>query len=301
MATTLTNLNQARIEMAMQAALKNALVPLNAFSIGVSTAGMIQNDVVRVPVLTDPTSQSKTLGSAITANGSIVAVDCTLDTPIQAGFQLNEGSVAANQLQTYAEGLAAGAIYSISKAILDACFAVITASNFGNTDADKLVVAPGDFGQADLGNLFTKAEVKKLGRNRSLVLNSAYAGALIGESNLGLILATLGNNALTTAVLPSLLGMTSYMYSALSANSENLVGAVIDKTSIAVAVSPIEQLVGSGEGDVLMSSLVTEPDSGITVNYKMIGNGDGGYVRGLVSAMYGVDKIQNAVIRLVSA
>lgn len=297
MATTLTNLNQARIEMAMQAALKNALVPLNAFSIGISTEGMIKDDIVRVPVLTDPTTQVKTLGTALTPNGSIVAVDCTLDSPIQASFQLTEGNVAANQLQAYAEGLAAGAIYSISKTILDAAFALLTAANY----ATKVTSAPGDFGQNDLGLLFSAAETKKLGRQRSLILNSTYAGQLIGESNLGLILATLGNSALTTAVLPNLLGMTSYMYSPLAGLSENLVGAVIDKTAIAVAISPIEQLVGAGEGDVIMSSLVTEPDSGITVNYKMVGNGDGGYVRGLVSAMYGVDKIQDAVVRLVSA
>ena len=301
MATTLSNLNQARIEMAIQQALKNALVPLNAFSIGLSTDGMIKDDVIRVPVTVDPTAQNKTLGTATTDDGSITGVNVTLNTPKEAAFKLIEGQVSSSQLQPYAEGLAAGAVYSISKAVLDAAFALITAANYGDTAADKIIVAPGDFGQADLGELFKLAETKKLGRMRSLVLNAQYAGALIGESNLGLILATLGDQALKTAVLPPLLGMTSYMYSALPSNSENLWGAVIDKTSIGVAVSPIEQLVTAGEGDVMINTRVTEPESGITVNYKMVGNGDGGYVKGIVSVLYGVAKVQNAIIRGVSA
>ena len=81
MATTLSNLNQARIEMAIQQALKNALVPLNAFSIGLSTDGMIKDDVIRVPVTVDPTAQNKTLGTATTDDGSITGVNVTLNTP----------------------------------------------------------------------------------------------------------------------------------------------------------------------------------------------------------------------------
>lgn len=301
MATTLTNLNQARIESAMQAALKNSLVSLGAFSLGLSTEGMNKDDVLKVPVLTDPTAQSKTLGTAITSNGAVTGVSVTLDTPKEAAFTLIEGTVTGAQLQQYAEGLAAGAIYSLAKSVLDAAFGLVTAANYGDTDADKLIVAAADFGQGDLGTLFTKAETKLLGRQRSLILNAAYAGQLIGESNLGLILAAMGDTALKTATLPPLLGMTSFMYSGLPSNSENLGGMVIDKTSIGVAISPIEQLVAAGEGDCIMNTRVTEPDSGITVNYKMVGNADGGYVKGIVSVMYGVAKVQNALIRIKSA
>ena len=301
MATTLTNLDQTKIEMAIQAALKNALVPINAFSIGVSAEGMNKDDVVKVPVLTDATSQSKTLGTAITVNGTVTGVSVTLNTPIQAGFEMVEGAVNASQAQAYTEGLAAGATFSICKAIVDAALGLLTKANYGDTAADKLVVPYADFGQKDLGDLLTLAEVKKLGRQRSLILNSGYAGALIGESSLGLILASLGDQALKTAVLPPLLGMTSYMYSGMPTCSENLGGAVIDKTAIAVAVSPINNLLSSGDADVINQSLITDPDSGITVGYRMVGDGDGGKYKVLISAMYGVKKIQNAVIRIVTA
>jgi hypothetical protein len=297
MATTVTNINMARVDNAIQAALKNALVPLNAFSIGVSTVGMIKDDIVRVPVLTDPEPQAKTLGTAVTSSGSIVAVNVTLDTVRESKFDLIAGIVPAARLQAYAEGLFAGGVYAIAKEILDNTFALLTAANY----ATKYQVSEGDMGQFHLAQIMKAAETKKLGRQRSLLLNAGYAAELVGSSSLGLILATLGDNALKTAKLPNLIGMTSYMYSGLAALGENLGGAVIDKTAIAVAISPIEQFVAAGEADCIMNRLVTEPDSGITVNVKLVGDADGGKVSGIVSAMHGVKKIQDAAVRIVTA
>ncbi len=297
MATTLTNLSMAGIEMAIQAALKNALVPINAFSLGISTEGMRKDDVKRVPVLTDPTAQSKTLGTATTENGAVTGKDVKLDTPKEAAFKMKEGEVSASEAQSFAEGLAAGAVYSLAKDILDAAFNLVTAANY----ATKVTSAAADFGMDDLGLLFAAAETKKLGRVRSLILNSSYVAQLLANSQLGITLATIGSDALKTAVLPPLLGMQSYMYSGLPTNNENLGGMVIDKTSIAVAVSPIEQLVAEGEADCLFNKRVSDPDSGLTVNYKMVGNADGGYIKGIVSVMYGVAKVQDAIVRLVSA
>lgn len=297
MATTLSNLSMAGIEMSIQAALKNALIPVNAFSVGISTDGMRKDDVKRVPVLTDPTAQSKTLGTAITENGSVTGKDVTLDTPKEAAFVLKEGEVGPEEAQAYAEGLAAGAVYSLAKSILDAGFALVTAANY----ATKVTAAAADFGMDDLALLFAAAETKKLGRNRSLILNSAYTAQLLANSTLGLTLATIGSDALKTAVLPPLLGMQSYMYSPLATNSENLGGMVIDKTAIAIAVSPIMQLVNEGEADCIFNKRVSDPDSGLTVNYKMVGNADGGYIKGIVSVMYGVAKVQDAIVRLVTS
>jgi len=221
----------------------------------------------------------------------------TLNSPIEAGFDLVEGTVNPMQAQAYAEGLAAGAVYSICKSIVDAAFALVTNANY----ATKVTVPVADFGQKDIGDLFAAAEAKKLGRQRSLVLNGPYAGSLIGESSLGLILATLGDQALKTASLPALMGMTSYLYSGLSANSENLGGMVIDKTAIGVVVSPIASLMGSGDADIIEDRLITEPESGITVGYRMVGDGAAGKKTVLIHAMYGVAKIKDAIVRLVTA
>jgi hypothetical protein len=83
--------------------------------------------------------------------------------------------------------------------------------------------------------------------------------------------------------------------------SQNLGGAVIDKTAIGIAISPINSLLSAGDADVIAQSLITDPDSGITVGYRMVGDGAAGKYSVLISAMYGVAKIQDAIVRLVTA
>jgi hypothetical protein len=211
MSTTISNINTAKIEMAVQAALKNKLVPLNAFSVKAEMAGKVSGNTSYVPVLGSPTSQVKTLGTATSANGSITGKLVTLNTPREASFSLIEGTVAPEDVQTYVEGLSKEATYAVCKDIIDTALALVTNANYST----KHTVAAADFGMNDLGVVFQKAEDLKLSEDRSLILNAAYAGQLIGESGLGLVLATLGDQALKTAVLPPLMGMQSYMYSGM--------------------------------------------------------------------------------------
>lgn len=295
MATTIATLNTAKIEMAVQAALKNKLVPVNAFSVKAEMTGKVSGNTSYVPVLGTPTSQVKTLGTAVTPDGSITGKLVTLNTPREASFSLIEGKIAPEDLQMYVEGLGKEATFAVCKDIIDTALALVTASNY----ATKHTVAAADFGMNDLGIVFQKAEDLKLSDDRSLILNAGYASQLFGESTLGLVLATLGDQALKTAVLPPLMGMKSYMYAGLPANSENLGGIVVDRRAIAVAIAPWSTF-GQG-GDTIFDSLVTEPDSGITVNLRMIYNGDGGYLKVNVSALFGVAKVQDAIVRIVTA
>jgi hypothetical protein len=297
MATNYTSLDMTKLEMAVQGALKYALIPISAFSKGVSSEGMAKDDVVKAIVGTDPTAQTKTVGTALTANGTLTGVSITLDTVKSAKFDLIEGNVPSSRLQSYAEGLFAGSVYSIVKALFDSALGLVTATNF----ATKVTCSEADFGQLKLAELMKAAEDKKLGRNRSLILNAGYASQLVGSSSLGLILATMGDQALKTAKLPPLLGMNSYMYSGLPTNSENLGGMVIDPSAIGVVMAPMGDLLSSGQGDVLENGLVSEPESGVTVNMRMTGDGDGGKLSGHITLMYGVAKIQDALVRVVTA
>lgn len=302
MATTLTNMIETTIVSQIIAALKNALIPINAFSFEVDTAGKIQNDVLRVPVVTDATAQSKTPGTGLTSNGSLATTTVTLSNLYEAKWQLNEAQVNPSRAEAVFAALAAGAGYGIAKQVIDAALALVTASNYGSTAGeDVLTVAAADFGQNDLGELLKCAEAKKLGRDRSLVLNASYAGALIGESNLGLILATLGEQALKTAVLPPLLGMQTYMYSALPTNSENLGGFVCDKTAIAVGMAPPELLAAPGQGNLIAAEIISDADGKVSALYKRWYDADAGTVYGSIAVLYGVAKINDSVVRIVSA
>jgi hypothetical protein len=301
MATTLTNfVDDMLVIDAIQAALKNALVPLRAFSFGIDTNGKVQNDILRVPVVTAASTAAKTPGTASTSGGGAATTSVTLSTYRESSWQLNEGQVNSGRASVLFAAMAAEATYALAKYVIDTALALVTASNYGNDTDDKLVVAAADFGQNDVAQLLIKAEAKKLGRVRSLLLNANYAGNLFGSS-LALMYATAGQNVFASGVLPPMLGMASYMYSALPTNSENLGGLVCDQGAIAVGMAAPEALVAAGEGNKISDTVVTDPDSQVVARYVRMADADGGYHKGRVELIFGVAKVQDSIVRILSA
>jgi hypothetical protein len=181
MATTLTNWTESTIILPSLAALKNGLVPLKALSFAVDVGGRMKDDVVRVPITAARTATAKTAGSTHASGGSSATTAVTLDTYYAATWQVNEAEVSGARAQDVFRSQAVEGAYAVAAAVLNSAFALATAANYGSGDEDLLEVAPADFGQNDLGALWSKAETKKLGRDRSLVLNGSFAGALFGE------------------------------------------------------------------------------------------------------------------------
>ena len=70
----------------------------------------------------------------------------------------------------------------------------------------------------------------------------------------------------------------------------------VGKAAMLAAVGPPEALSASGEGSVMESRIITDPDSGLSVLYKS-GAEPGGKVYGECSILYGVAKGQNAAVR----
>ncbi len=300
MATTVSSVNEALVDQKVVEALRYILPMLEAFSFGVTSEGKIKDDSVYVPVATDPTVGTKTAGTLVTATGSLVGTQVTLDTFEGAGWQFTEGSVSARLFETAWADKTAGAVYAMAKQIVDAALALVTAANYGDTDADKLAVAPADFGASDLSELWKLAETKIKQRQRSFGMNAAYAAALLGNSNLALVFANSGTNFIQTGIVPQLMGMRSWAYGSFPSNSQNLGGAIFGKAAIAVGAAPPSQLLESGMGDVVERRFITEPDSGITVQYTMAVDA-GGALKGEIACLYGVKKVQDAIVRLVSA
>jgi hypothetical protein len=302
MATTLTTIvDDVLVIDAIQGALKNALVPINAFSFGIDVNGKAQNDVIRVPVITAGTTEAKTPGTASTSYSGATGTSLTLSNYRCSSCQLNEGAVSARNAGPLFAAMAAESTYVLAKYVIDTALALVTAANYGDTGADKLAVAAADFGQEDLADLMAKAEDKKLGRVRSLLLNASYASRLFGSSSIALLYATGGQNVFASGQLPPVLGMQSYMYSGLPANSENLGGLVCDKGAIGIGMAPTEQLVAAGEGNKIADTVVTDPGSQVVCRYIRMADADGGYHKGRVELIFGVGKIQNSLIRIVSA
>jgi hypothetical protein len=301
MATTISTINESLVDQKVVAALRYILPMLKAFSYQVESEGKIVNDVVYVPIATDPTAQSKTAGTRVTANGTVAGNSVTLSNHYAAGWDATEGSIAPPVFANYWADKAAGAVYSLAKQVVDAALAVITAANFGSTEGeDKLTCSVADFGQNDLALLWQYAAVKIKQREISLGLNAPYAAALMGESSLAQVFAMSGTNFVQSGVLPMLIGMNTWAYPAFPANSENLGGAVFGRAAILVGVAPVAPLAAAGEGNIVERRIIRDPDSGIAVLYTMTADG-AGTVNGECEVLYGVAKGQDAVVRLVSA
>lgn len=301
MATTISTVNQSLVDSKVVAALRYFMPMLKAFSYQVESEGKIKNDVVYVPIATDPTAQSKTAGTRVTANGTVTGTSVTLSNHYAAGWDATEGSISPAMFGNYWADKAAGAVYALAKQVIDAALAVVTAANFGNDEGeDKLTVSAADFGANDLAKLWQYGATKIKQREVSLGLNASYAAALMGETSLAQVFATGGSNFIATGVLPTLIGMNTWAYPAFPANSENLGGAVFGRAAILVGCAPVAPLAAAGEGNIVERRIITDTDSGISVLYTMTADG-AGTVNGECEMLYGVAKGQDAVVRLVSA
>ena len=301
MATTISTVNQSLVDSKVVAALRYFLPMLKAFSYQVESEGKIKDDVVYVPIATDPTAQSKTAGTRVTANGTVAGTSVTLSNHYAAGWDATEGSISPALFGNYWSDKAAGAVYSLAKQVIDAALAVVTASNFGNDEGeDKLTVSAADFGANDLAKLWQYGATKIKQREVSLGLNASYAAALMGETSLAQVFATGGSNFIATGVLPTLIGMNTWAYPGFPTNSENLGGAVFGRAAVLVGCAPVAPLAAAGEGNIVERRIITDTDSGISVLYTMTADG-AGTVNGECEMLYGVAKGQDAVVRLVSA
>jgi hypothetical protein len=297
MATTISTINQSLVDQKVVAALRYMMPFLKTFSYQVTATGMIQSDVMYVPIATDPTAQSKTAGTTPTANGTVAGTSVTLSNFYAASWDATEGKIAGNLFENYWADKAAGGVYALAKQVIDATLGQLTTANFGHATADQLVCPTADFGQANLAQLWKLAEDKIRQREKSLGLNAAYAAALFGQSTLALTYATGGNNFFSSGVVPQILGMPTWVYTAFPACGQNVGGAVIGRASLLLAAAPPSPLMSAGEGGIIDRRIITDPESGLSVLYTMKGEG-GGTVTGEVELLYGVAVGQDAAVRL---
>lgn len=297
MATTVATVNQTLVDSKVVEALRSILPVFSAISYRPTAEGKIKNDVVYVPIATDPTAQSKTAGTLVTSNGTLAGTSVTLSNHYAAGWDFTEGTVSADLFPAAWADKAAGAVYSLAKQVIDATLALLTASNYSDAEGtDKMTVAIADYGMSDLALMWKMAAAKIKQRQKTYLMGPDVAAAIFGESVITNAFAYSGNNVIATGNLPSVLGMPCIMYDAFPANSEGLASAVVGKAAMLAAVAPPQALSVAGEGAVAESRIITDPDSGLSVLYKSTAEA-GGAVKGECSILYGVAKGQNAAVR----
>lgn len=300
MASTISNINTALVDARVVKALRYVLLRLSAFSYLVGPKNAIQNNVVRVPIATDPTVGDKTAGTMGTASGTATGTDVTLSSFRTAPFDAVEGTMSADLFPSYWADKVAGAVYGLGKDVVDTALALVTATNYSNVEGtDKFTKAQADFTQSALAEFCSIGVTKVKQRERTIVLNTGYAMTLLGNSVMAIANAAAGNNVLASGELPNLLGTPAFQYDALPTNSENLKGIFLGRAAICVAVAIPDQLMVAGDGDIVERRIISDPESGLGVLYTMTASG-GGTVNGECCLLFGVAKGQNALVRLVS-
>ena len=301
MATSIVGFNDVRLTQKMIGALKADLIAADAVSfspdLGEGNAGLTKGDIIRVPVMGAATATTRVLGAAGVSGGSGSVVPVTLADPLSAQWDTIDGATKPGTF----EALAVEHTHALAKSALDAIFAVVLAANFGNADTDKLVCGIADWDQSQLGLAQAKAVAKKIGKEKALVLNGAYASKLVTGSTLGLILATRGDDSINTGILPPLMGMKSYMYSDLPDNSQNLVGLITGKSAIAAGMAPVLAQAQAGQGDLVFEQILVDPATKIAMTYRVWYKADEGRLFGRVELMLTAVKVQDALIRILSA
>jgi hypothetical protein len=299
MATTVSTINEALVDNRVVAALRTVVPLLKFFSYQIDLGEKTTSDVVYVPIATDPSVGNKTAGTFVTAGGTVAGTSVTLSRFRGAAWDATEGSMRSELLASYWADKAAGAVYVCAKDVIDYALTLVLKATYGDADADKLVIAPGDFGQEDLASLWGKGVAKIKNQTRNVLLNTAYAQNLFGTSQIALIYANAGNNFLSTGILPQMLGMNVAHYTDIPTNSEDLGGMVIGRAAILIATAKPSQLMASGEGNIKERRFITDADSGLTVQYTVKADA-GGTLSGECAILYGCAAGQNAIVRLVN-
>jgi hypothetical protein len=301
MASVMTLINEALTDKSVVEAIRSIPPALDSFSFRAgSDMEFIEGNSVYVPLATDPTVQNKIAGTTPAASGTLTGVPVTLNVHKSAPWDAIEGKIGASMFASWWAAQAAGAVRGCVLAAVNSALTLIVKSTYGDVEnTDKITQAPANFKQAELGLLIAAAARKIKGTGKSFGMNPAYWGALLGNPSLGMQLALSGLSPLQTGIIPSFAGLgKAWMLPEFPSNSQNLGGAVFGKAAIAIAAGVPSQLMGPGDGNIMDSRVITDPDSGISVLYRVKAEG-GGTVTGEVSMIYGFAAGQNSIVRLV--
>lgn len=300
MASTIAGINEALVDEKIHEALKHVIPVLGAFSYVIEEDDRIIGDTTNVPLATDPTVATKTAGTLVSATGALAAATVTYNRFRGAGWDATEATMRASLLEQYWADKAAGAVYGVAKDLIDAALGLVTAANYDNVEGvDKLTVAPSDFDQASMAELWAIANNKIKRQSKTAILNTTFASAVFADSNLALIYGSAQDNYLSQGQLPRFLDLNQMHYADLPDNTEDLGGVVIGRAAIAIGIARPGFFLNSGEGDIVDRRIITDADSGISCMYTITASG-GGKLNGEVALLSGIVKAQNSAVRLVA-
>jgi len=303
MANTFTNINTTKVMSEITSALKLGLTPLNVFSLDVGSNPAEKNEVVTVPIITARTAVSNATNYE-NGNTTVVGSQVNLDTNISSSWHITAVQASKQGTDFFVKSAVENA-YAVAHAAQLKALNLIVRASYG-TSTEKVLATGADCDSDavfDIRNTCMNTLKWRPSQNPSLVLSGDYYAGLgkdpavkdlsasgAGTAQSGEVMRHAGFKVYENGVLAS----ASTAYGA----TEYVRGFACLPQSMAIAIRPPASL-GSGAYEV--NEVISDPDTGISMNYRQWINTSTNTLWGGIEILMGAIKHDgNALYRIVS-
>jgi hypothetical protein len=303
MANTLTTVSETMVMDEVMPALKNALLPLNAFSVNYAQEQLYVGKSVKVNVVSAKSAGAFS-STFETGDTTVTGTDVTITAPRFSSWYVDPKLEA---IPTAARWLAEGreAAYAVGKDVLQLGLAKFVTANIGNADGtDKLTVTAANYDATDLADQWKLIKTKKVTGRLSAIHNIEYASALMKDAALTDKSAS-GSDMILTGELPQFVrGMRTFYTDAFptALTNENTGVVVTGSETVACAIGAgMVPLAGLEQAAGVREFVVTDPDTGLSFLWRQWVNSATGVYWGTVYVFTGFSFLRNSASRILSA
>lgn len=276
-------------------AFNEALFPVNAFCTAFYDTMLKGTDKVQVPYYPLEGAASKDYdGTYVFADSDTQAREITINKRKYQPLAFTSAELA-RQPRFNPEELGRMKGAKLAEDIIADILSVVTLANFG---AAGFTGAANTFDSDDTADLQGACDVAKWPKiGRSLILGSALMTNLRKDDAIKASPSqAITEAAMRAGMVPQLNGFSLFPTNLIPANGEYLVGMASYKSAILVGFSPIEP---AAEIRNVMSDYrsVTDPESGLTLEYRAWGEPGTDSVKRVIECNYGYAKGEAAAIK----
>jgi len=244
------------------------LLPLRAFSTVFSNVKLEGAGTVDIPYWAlDATASTDFSGSYSTGNTTVSVRQITPSNRKYQGMSWTSNEQRRQPHLNTVQGMALKAEKLADDVFAD-ILSIVTLANYGAAVKAEPAVAFDSDDVADVRQECNEAHRPKNGR--SLVLESAYDGALMKDSAIKSALNFGGTEAIRGGEIPKIMGFDYYECPSVPTNSENLVGFAVYPSAILVGTAPI-QPTDDVRQQLSAYEIVTDAKLGVSFEYRRWG------------------------------
>ena len=301
MATTISN--ELKLNVVLDSALvalREALLPINAFSTVYNSVPLQGTDKIAVPFFPLATDATVDFNGtyAFSDTNAINSREITVNKRKYQALSFTSSELAR---QPYFNPEQLGFLKGrkLAEDIIKDILSVVTTANYG---APVLTSAASAFDSDDVITIKTALDQAKWAKSsRTMILDNAYEGALLKDAGIKNAAAVGTASAIQNGLLPSIAGFNVIGTNLIPGNSQNLVGMVALPEAILVAFSPVTPSSGV-RASLTNYETVTDPETGLTIEYRSWGDPDTDTEKSVIEVNYGFALGHAAALkRIVSA